>query len=233
MKTGRGDADRNEARIEPWIERELQTVLELQDVSLLVTIVMATVDFPEEAASQLQGFLSNADLEHFLHELRCFVQSGMDMELYDNSVSYVVKPNNISEQAVLAHNTAICSAPPRGTAQRMMHSMGWNPGEGLGRESDGITEPVHAVANHKKSGLGAQIRANPNPNPNPHPSRRPSFLPGQRPTINTRFLDNTLKQQARAGNQGVETGHRNKRHKGERIEKNALASKIACRTRKQ
>ena len=57
-------------RIKPWIERELRTLMDVEDVELVAMIVLSTIELPEETISQLEGLLNRAHLEHFIHELR-------------------------------------------------------------------------------------------------------------------------------------------------------------------
>ena len=44
--------------------------------------------------------------------------------------------------------------PDTNLGSRMMQTMGWNPGTGLGPEGRGITEPVRATLRPKGAGLG-------------------------------------------------------------------------------
>lgn len=44
--------------------------------------------------------------------------------------------------------------PDTNMGNRMLQSMGWNPGMGLGLEGGGITEPVRATQRPKRAGLG-------------------------------------------------------------------------------
>uniref|UniRef100_A0A1A8LY83 G patch domain containing 2 n=1 Tax=Nothobranchius pienaari TaxID=704102 RepID=A0A1A8LY83_9TELE len=44
--------------------------------------------------------------------------------------------------------------PDSNTGSRMLQSMGWNPGTGLGPEGRGITEPIRATQRPKGAGLG-------------------------------------------------------------------------------
>lgn len=44
--------------------------------------------------------------------------------------------------------------PDSNMGNRMLQSMGWNPGTGLGPEGRGITEPVRAHQRPKGAGLG-------------------------------------------------------------------------------
>ena len=112
----------------------------------------------------------------------------MDVELYDNAVSYDSKPNHIFEQAVLSHNTAICSAP----AQHMMQTMGWQHGQGLGKVNDGRTQPVETQPRKRRAGLGLPFAVD-------------------RPTVNTVFLKNTLKQQEHATKREIRNNKKPKR----------------------
>eukprot|EP00656_Telonema_subtile_P020699 TRINITY_DN21774_c0_g1_i2.p1 TRINITY_DN21774_c0_g1~~TRINITY_DN21774_c0_g1_i2.p1 ORF type:complete len:145 (+),score=19.71 TRINITY_DN21774_c0_g1_i2:349-783(+) len=123
-------------------------------------------------------------IKHLLHELWCFVHSGMDSELWDNSVSYE-SGSQAAEQALLAHNSAVCSEVPLAPAQRMMHSMGWRQGQGLGKESDGRPHPIEPQQNKRRAGLG---------------SNSLPYVPPSRPKVNTRFLQNTLNSQAHEDN---------------------------------
>lgn len=44
--------------------------------------------------------------------------------------------------------------PDTNMGSRMLQSMGWNPGMGLGPEGRGITEPIRAMQRPKGTGLG-------------------------------------------------------------------------------
>ena len=50
-----------------------------------------------------------------------------------------------------------CSAPPiqeHNLGHKMLQSLGWSPGQGLGRNGSGIINPVQATMKRSKSGLG-------------------------------------------------------------------------------
>jgi len=44
--------------------------------------------------------------------------------------------------------------PDSNMGSRMLQSMGWSPGTGLGPEGRGITEPIRATQRPKGTGLG-------------------------------------------------------------------------------
>ncbi|XP_004143083.1 E3 ubiquitin-protein ligase Topors [Cucumis sativus] len=85
-------------RIKPWIQRELQVILEDPDPTIIVHLVISLfVARIEATSSQLNAeddFLSplrpflfeKTDL--FWHELRCFAGSPLRMEEYDSVVEY-------------------------------------------------------------------------------------------------------------------------------------------------
>ena len=199
-RRGYTDPDAEKARVEPWVVRELQSVLRVEDVSLISVLVLATLHEPQGdfMAAQLKDFMAEEQVKHFVHELRCFVNSGMDTELYDNATSYERGPPT-AEHTLLARNTAVCAAASRHAllenntpvctwdgvlinapvAQQMMANMGWQQGEGLGRLTDGISEAIQPVQRKKRAGLGLPFATEP-------------------PRVNVNFLQNTLRQQGAA-----------------------------------
>ncbi|KAK1592131.1 hypothetical protein Q3G72_020023 [Acer saccharum] len=84
-------------RIEPWIQRELQAILEDPDPSIIVhvvsTLFIASIEarfvapprqlgVEDDFLAPLRPFLHN-QTDMFWHELRCFAESSLTMETYD------------------------------------------------------------------------------------------------------------------------------------------------------
>ena len=44
--------------------------------------------------------------------------------------------------------------PEANVGSRMLRSMGWDPGSGLGKRGDGVTEPVQVHKRPRRRGLG-------------------------------------------------------------------------------
>ncbi|KAK3189783.1 hypothetical protein Dsin_029344 [Dipteronia sinensis] len=89
-------------RIEPWIQRELQAILEDPDPSIIVhvvsTLFIASIEakfvapprqlgVEDDFLAPLRPFLHN-QTDMFWHELRCFAESSLTMETYDAVVDY-------------------------------------------------------------------------------------------------------------------------------------------------
>ncbi|KAF9678024.1 hypothetical protein SADUNF_Sadunf08G0168800 [Salix dunnii] len=89
-------------RIEPWIQRELQAILEDPDPSVIVHVASSLFIASLERRSDVQSDQLGVE-DHFLqplrrflhgwtnmfwHELRCFAESSLTMETYDTVVRY-------------------------------------------------------------------------------------------------------------------------------------------------
>lgn len=89
-------------RIEPWIQRELQAILEDPDPSVIVHLASSLFIASLERRSDVQSDQLGVE-DHFLeplqrflhgwtntfwHELRCFAESSLTMETYDMVVEY-------------------------------------------------------------------------------------------------------------------------------------------------
>ncbi|KAH3764693.1 E3 ubiquitin-protein ligase Topors [Pelomyxa schiedti] len=107
------------AKLLPWIKRELQAILQEEDVTLLSEYVMGIIKEHElsdpKAISQLKGILfDNTDL--FVHELRMFASSPFTMETYDKIVKYAPldpRPANrpVSQSAIQGTSTSKSPTP--------------------------------------------------------------------------------------------------------------------------
>ena len=81
-------------RAKPWVERELQCIAEEMDVSVLLLIFeqMFHNHQGDLRSTNLFQQLSEFLLHHtstFMRELRCFMESGLNMVAYDRKVRYV------------------------------------------------------------------------------------------------------------------------------------------------
>ncbi|CAN0900680.1 E3 ubiquitin-protein ligase Topors [Linum grandiflorum] len=82
-------------RVEPWIRRELQAVLEDPDPSVIVhvanSLLVASLDQQQRSdgfLDPLRPFLGDRT-EMFWHELKSYAASTLNMETYDQVVQYV------------------------------------------------------------------------------------------------------------------------------------------------
>ncbi|RUP45918.1 hypothetical protein BC936DRAFT_147586 [Jimgerdemannia flammicorona] len=79
------------SRLIPWLRRELQAILDDDNVELVREYVMALLKTydpqSQEAVDRLCPFL-HARTEHFLHELVAFARSPFDMATYDRRAQY-------------------------------------------------------------------------------------------------------------------------------------------------
>ncbi|ORY47958.1 hypothetical protein LY90DRAFT_671109, partial [Neocallimastix californiae] len=73
-------------RIIPWIERDLKAILHTQDIGIIrdfILSVLKTYDLnSEEAKIQIAPFLTTKT-NHFIHELKCFINSPFNIKAYD------------------------------------------------------------------------------------------------------------------------------------------------------
>jgi len=73
-------------RIIPWIERDLKAILHTQDIGTIrdfILSVLKTYDLnSEEAKIQIAPFLTTKT-NHFIHELKCFINSPFNIKTYD------------------------------------------------------------------------------------------------------------------------------------------------------
>ncbi|CAK9329007.1 unnamed protein product [Citrullus colocynthis] len=102
-------------RIKPWIQRELQAILEDPDPTIIVHLVTSLFVGRLEAPSSqlnvgddfllpLRPFLfEKTDL--FWHELRCFGGSSLRMEEYDSVVEYRTMGSNLMNHHTGSRNT--------------------------------------------------------------------------------------------------------------------------------
>ncbi|KAJ8767540.1 hypothetical protein K2173_017609 [Erythroxylum novogranatense] len=98
LSTSRGSCMKEKVlqRIEPWIQRELHAILEDPDPSVIVhvasSLYIANIEGPSNVGGNflapLQPFLHKWT-NTFWHELRCFAESSLVMEAYDEVVEYV------------------------------------------------------------------------------------------------------------------------------------------------
>ena len=92
------------SKLVPWITRELQAILGIQDVELILEYIVAllkTIDLKTNQGKEcLQEYLG-IHTELFIHELFCFAKSFLNMEAYDQVVEYdqtdPVGENSVSE----------------------------------------------------------------------------------------------------------------------------------------
>lgn len=93
-----GVKERISRRIEPWIRRELQAILEDPDPSIIVhvasSLFFSSLDAPSNQSvlevnhlQPLRPFLHGLT-NMFWHELKCFAGSPFNMETYDSVVEY-------------------------------------------------------------------------------------------------------------------------------------------------
>ncbi len=80
-----------ESKLRPWLTRELQAILEEEDVDLLVTFVLSMLQTKDidskEVKEQLQEWLFE-HVDTFIHEFLCFANSPFDLVNYDKHVRY-------------------------------------------------------------------------------------------------------------------------------------------------
>jgi E3 ubiquitin-protein ligase Topors len=78
-------------KLKSWLTRELQAVLEEEDVDLLVVFILSMLSKKDiqskEVRDQLAEWLFDY-VDTFIHELTCFAQSPYDMINYDKHVQY-------------------------------------------------------------------------------------------------------------------------------------------------
>lgn len=79
-------------KLTPWITRELQSLLETEDVELLTTFVLSLIESVDitdkKAIEQLKEIIFD-NAETFAHELLCFANSPFDsMQVYDKAIKY-------------------------------------------------------------------------------------------------------------------------------------------------
>eukprot|EP01119_Soliformovum_irregulare_P016337 TRINITY_DN4707_c0_g1_i1.p1 TRINITY_DN4707_c0_g1~~TRINITY_DN4707_c0_g1_i1.p1 ORF type:complete len:308 (+),score=42.44 TRINITY_DN4707_c0_g1_i1:42-965(+) len=90
-----------EGRLRPWMTRELQAILQEEDVDMIVSLFLAILHkhaiSSKEAVAQFgQWIFEHA--ETFCHELECFANSPLDMHSYDRSVRYDIQSNREENQ---------------------------------------------------------------------------------------------------------------------------------------
>lgn len=78
-------------RAKEWVTRELQSLLEEEDVSLVCIVVCSLLTRHELGSGavyrELSGLL-HEHTQHFLHELQLFISTSCSAELYDSTVTY-------------------------------------------------------------------------------------------------------------------------------------------------
>ncbi|KAJ1720936.1 hypothetical protein LPJ53_004486 [Coemansia erecta] len=75
------------ARCRQWIRRDLQVLLGTEDVEFFEQIVLSAVLEVEEGEEMLQEVLGERT-RRFVEELRAFVDSGLEIDVYDRFVAY-------------------------------------------------------------------------------------------------------------------------------------------------
>jgi len=79
------------SKLRPWIKRELQALLEEEDVELLVEFVMSLLGQLEITSKEFLDQLKDILFEHsdtFVNELLCFANAPYEMNTYDRLVVY-------------------------------------------------------------------------------------------------------------------------------------------------
>lgn len=106
-----------ESRLKPWIEREAQSILEEEDVSLLVTVLKGLLfryaPQTPEVKKELEGFFGAKDTQTFLHELSIFASAQCDVKKFDEIVEYV--PASFSSSAPSSQSPSQRRRPSTGT----------------------------------------------------------------------------------------------------------------------
>ena len=81
-----------------------------------------------------------------------------DIQLYPHSmnlscVSYIANLSNLPiTELVSAHGSL--PIPTNNQGHRMLLQMGWSPGQGLGKNNQGMSAPIQAERRQRRSGLG-------------------------------------------------------------------------------
>lgn len=104
-----------ETRLKPWIEREAQSLLAEEDVSLLLTVVKSLLfkyaPNAPEVKNELEGWFGVKDTATFLHELNTFASAQCDVRRFDSVVEY--SPLGIASVREDASTAAAAAAPTK------------------------------------------------------------------------------------------------------------------------
>jgi len=81
-------------RIIPWIERDLKAILRMDDIDIVrdyIIGVLKKYDLDSEQAREEISLFLNNKTNHFIHELKCFINSPFNIKTYDSQYQYVKK----------------------------------------------------------------------------------------------------------------------------------------------
>ncbi|ORX76673.1 hypothetical protein BCR32DRAFT_248566 [Anaeromyces robustus] len=81
-------------RIIPWIERDIKAILRMDDIDIVKDYIIGVIkkyDLDSEKAGEEISLFLNNKTNHFIHELKCFINSPFNIKTYDTQHQYEKK----------------------------------------------------------------------------------------------------------------------------------------------